>query len=58
MLLLNYLYVKGLESEIGLPCGGYKLLWKFGYELHHFQCHHLPYNRINVYIEIPLNHHP
>jgi hypothetical protein len=56
MLLLNY--VRGQESEIGLLCGGYKQLWKSGHELHHFLCRHLLCNKINVYVEIPLNHHP
>jgi len=31
---------------------------KFGCELYHFLCHHLPCNRMNVYTEIPSNHHP
>jgi hypothetical protein len=55
---LNQLYVRRQESETGLRCSGCKLLWKFGYELHHCRCCHLPCNKINVYVEIPLNHHP
>jgi hypothetical protein len=42
------------KRETGLPCGGCKLLWKSSCELHHSQCRHLPYNRINVYVKILL----
>jgi hypothetical protein len=50
--------IRGQKNKIGLPCGDYKLLWKSGCEFHHFLCRRFPCNRINVYIEIPPNHHP